>query len=136
MVRNVHERLIAVPAERLAPLVDRVGGPDDIVWPSPEWPPMVLDRPLSVEPAGPARSVVRHVLEGRLTGSARLTWPVAIRWLHDAVLEDLFDRAEAAVGTGPERPARWSPWVRLLRRAMLSHVARRIRTMGAGSAPT
>jgi hypothetical protein len=176
MVRNVHERLIAVPAERLAPLVDRVGGPDDIVWPSPEWPPMVLDRPVSVgatgghgpiryhvtgyepgrrvafafdpdvglhgthvltvEPAGPARSVVRHVLEGRLTGSARLTWPVAIRWLHDAVLEDLFDRAEAAVGTGPERPARWSPWVRLLRRAMLSHVARRIRTMGAGSAPT
>ncbi|MDT7616112.1 MAG: hypothetical protein QOF00_3559 [Pseudonocardiales bacterium] len=30
MVRNVHERLIAMPAQRPAPLVDRVGGPDGI----------------------------------------------------------------------------------------------------------
>ncbi len=38
-----------------------------------------------------------------------------MRWLHDAVVEDLFDRAERALGTGPARPARWSPWVRALR---------------------
>ena len=46
----------------------------------------------------------------------RLLWPLGVRWIHDAVLEDLLDRAEAAVGAGPARPARWSPWVRLLRR--------------------
>ena len=46
----------------------------------------------------------------------RVVWPLVIRWLHDAVVEDLFDRAEQALGTGPAQPGRWSPWVRLLRR--------------------
>lgn len=69
-----------------------------------------------IEPAGPSRTLLRHVIEGRLTGSVRLLWPLVIRWLHDAVLEDLLDRAEAAVGTEPARPARWSPWVRLWQR--------------------
>jgi hypothetical protein len=55
------------------------------------------------------------VIEGRLTGVARLTWPLAIRWAHDSVLEELFDNAERAAGAEPERPARRSAWVRLLR---------------------
>lgn len=116
MVRNVHERLIVMPAERPAPLVDRVGGPDDIVWPSPEWPPMVLDRPLPVEPAGPARSVVRHVLEGRLTGSARLTWPVAI---------PVVARRRAG---GPVRPRRGG-------RRHRAGAARALVALGAAAAP-
>lgn len=70
----------------------------------------------TVEPAGPDRCRIRHEIDGRLTGTMRLAWPLAVRWLHDAVLEDLFDRAEQALRTGPARPARWSPWVRLLRR--------------------
>jgi Protein of unknown function (DUF2867) len=70
----------------------------------------------SVRQAGPAATLVRHVAEPRLRGSMRLLWPLGVRWIHDAVLEDLLDRAEAAVGAGPARPARWSPWVRLLRR--------------------
>src|SRR5262249_21619460 len=65
---------------------------------------------------GPARTELRYVAQARLTGAMRLLWPVAVRFMHDAVLEDLLDRAEAAVGCGPARPARWSPWVRLLRR--------------------
>jgi hypothetical protein len=43
---------------------------------------------------------------------------------------------ERLIAMPAERLARSSPRVRLLRRAMLSHVARRIRTTGAGSAPT
>lgn len=156
VVRNVHERLVPVPVEVLGPFLDRIGGPDDELWPSPEWEPMVLDRPVSVgadgghgliryrvtahepgrrvefafrpglgvqgthvlslEPAGPSGTLVRHVAEGRLGGWMRVLWPVVVRWLHDAVLEDLLDRAEMAAGTGPARRARWSPWVRLLRR--------------------
>lgn len=155
MAHNVHERLLPVPADEVGPLLDRLGGPDDVLWPSPAWEPMVLDRPVAVgatgghgpiryrvtahrpgslvefsldpgvglagthtflvEPVGPSRTVLRHVVEGRLTGSMRLLWPLAVRWMHDAVLEDLLDRAETALGTGPARRARWSPWVRLLR---------------------
>ena len=70
---------------------------------------------LAVEPVDDNRTVLRHVLEGRLYGITRLTWPVAIRWLHDALLEDLLDRARLAVEGRVAHPARWSPWVRVLR---------------------
>jgi hypothetical protein len=71
---------------------------------------------LEVEPqTRDGRTVLRHVLEGRLYGRALLTWPVAVRWLHDALLEDLLDRAELEVQGSVARPARWSPWVRLMR---------------------
>lgn len=73
VVVNRHERALPVPVDEVGPLLDRLGGPADVLW------------------------------------------PLAVRWLHDAVVEDLLDRAEATVGTGPARPARWSPWVRLLR---------------------
>ncbi|MHA6626801.1 DUF2867 domain-containing protein [Pseudonocardia sichuanensis] len=154
MVRNVHERLVPAPIEVVGPLLDRLGGPDDVLWPSPAWEPMVLDGPLAVgaagghgpiryrvvgyepgravafafdpghgfdgghaftaEPVGPDRTLLRHVAEGRLTGSMRLAWPLAVRWAHDAVLEEMFDNAERAVGHEPAHPARRSPWVRLL----------------------
>jgi hypothetical protein len=157
MVRNVHERRVAVPVERVGPLLDRVGGPDDALWPSPQWEPMILDGPVAVgaagghgpiryrvvgyepgrrvefafdpglgvhgghvftaEPDGPSATVLRHVIDARLGWPMVLAWPLVVRWLHDALLEDLLDRAESAVGVRPARPARWSPWVRLLRRA-------------------
>ncbi|WP_433505693.1 DUF2867 domain-containing protein [Pseudonocardia halophobica] len=70
-----------------------------------------------VEPRGPGRCVLRHDLRLRTSGAMRLLWPLAVRPLHDAVLEDLLDTAERALDTGPARPARWSPLVRVLRRA-------------------
>jgi uncharacterized protein DUF2867 len=155
MVRNVHERVVPAPIERVGPLLDEIGGAGDVLWPTPGWRPMVLDGPVAVgasgghgpiryrvtgyvpgrkvefaftpemgidgghtftaEPAGPDRTLLRHVIDGRLTGVERLTWPLAIRWAHDAVLEELLDNAERAVGGEPARPARRSAWVRLLR---------------------
>jgi Protein of unknown function (DUF2867) len=155
MVRNVHTRIVPAPIEEVGPLLDRLGGPDDVLWPTPGWQPMVLDGPVAVgaagghgsiryrvtghvpgrkvefeftpglgidgghtitaDPAGPDRTLLRHVAEGRLSGAMRLAWPLAVRWAHDAVLEELFDNAERAVGLEPERPARRSAWVRLLR---------------------
>lgn len=156
MVHNVHERELPVPAHEVAALLDRVGGPDDPLWPSPAWAPMVMDGPLadlpagghgpvryrvtaydpgrkveftfgpelgidgthvlSVEPAGSDRSILRHVMDARTRGWMRLVWPLVVRPAHDAVLEDLLDRAEVALGVGPARPARWSPWVRVIQR--------------------
>jgi hypothetical protein len=155
MVRNVHERLVPAPIERVGPLLDRIGGPDDVLWPSPGWPPIVLDGPIAVgvagghssiryrvtgyvpgrrvefaflpgqgldgrhvfsaEPVGPERTLLRHVAEARPSGRMRLAWPLAVRWAHDSVLEELLDNAQRATGSEPERPARRSPWVRLLR---------------------
>ncbi|PSL58012.1 hypothetical protein B0I31_101227 [Saccharothrix carnea] len=58
---------------------------------------------------------LRHTLTGRPRGLMRLGWPLAVRWLHDALLEDLLDNAARAAGHPPVHPARWSPLVRLLR---------------------
>ncbi|WP_050515091.1 hypothetical protein [Streptomyces rimosus] len=65
---------------------------------------------------GERRSVLRHTLAMRARGPARLSWPLAYRPLHDAALEDSLDRAEFACTGTVARPARWSPYVRLLRR--------------------
>lgn len=81
---------------------------------------------LSVEPDGAGGTVLRHVLEARATGRMRLGWPLVVRWLHDALLEDLLDRAQVAVQGSVPRPARWSPWVRLLRWAEERSSVRRL----------
>jgi hypothetical protein len=69
--------------------------------------------------ARPGTTLVRHTLIGRPRGITRLRWAFGIRWLHDALLEDLLDNVAVAVGQPPARPARWSPWVRLLRKAIV-----------------
>ncbi|WP_017614434.1 DUF2867 domain-containing protein [Nocardiopsis salina] len=72
---------------------------------------------LVVEPLPDGNTFLRHHVEAVPFGTSRLTWPLAIRPLHDALIEDLLDNAEqAATGRRP-RPHRWSTWVRLLRRA-------------------
>ncbi len=54
-------------------------------------------------------ATLRHVLEGGTTGSMRVGWPLAFRWLHDALAEDALDRAEG------RPPRRLGLWVRILR---------------------
>ncbi|GGR98407.1 hypothetical protein GCM10010252_41420 [Streptomyces aureoverticillatus] len=65
---------------------------------------------------GSGRTILRHTLTMHARGPARLTWPLAFRAFHDACLEDSLDRAEQALTGTVRRPARWSPYVRLLRR--------------------
>lgn len=72
---------------------------------------------LEIEDAGAGRTVLRHVIAMRTTGPALLTWPLVFGPLHDALLEDAMDRAERYAGMQPAG-ARWSPWVRLLRRVL------------------
>lgn len=156
MLTNVHHRVVDAPIGVVGPLLDRLGGPDDPLWPTPAWAPMELDGPVAVgasgghggvryrvhehvparrvgftftpgtgvegthtlvaEPLGPRRTLLTHEVRGRLRGVMRLGWPLGVRWAHDAVIEELFDRAGRAAGAPPARPARRSPYVRLLQR--------------------
>lgn len=59
--------------------------------------------------------VLRHVLRGHTEGQMRWQWPLLVAPLHDALIEDSFDRAVATVSATPCEPARWSRRVRGLR---------------------
>ncbi|QDY80018.1 SRPBCC family protein [Streptomyces qinzhouensis] len=156
-VRNVHERRIAAPPERIGALLDRLASSDDPRWPVAHWPRMRLEpglavgatgghgpvrytvvayepgrqvrfrftgpagfdghHELTVRPADDGTALLRHTLLLVPHGPARLTWPLFFRPLHNALIEDAFDRAEQS-GTGTvARPARWSPYTSLLRAA-------------------
>ena len=70
---------------------------------------------LVVEPRGAGTTRLAHRLVMTASGSARLSWPLVFRPLHDALLEDALHKAALALGQ-TEPPPVWSPWVRLLRR--------------------
>ncbi|MEU5404340.1 SRPBCC family protein [Streptomyces sp. NPDC005963] len=70
----------------------------------------------TVLPVDDEHALLRHTLAMETHGTARLTWPALWRPLHDALLEDSLDRAELACTGSVARPARWSAYVRLVRR--------------------
>ncbi|WP_433621566.1 hypothetical protein [Nocardia sp. CA-120079] len=63
----------------------------------------------------PESSILRHQIDCRLRGIGHLLWPLAIRWIHDAMIEALLDRTAVSLGHPPVTPARPSPWVDFLR---------------------
>jgi len=69
-----------------------------------------------VEALAGGGAVLRHEMTMDTSGPALLTWPLMFRPLHDALIEDSFDRAAVALGEAPVG-APWSPVVRLLRAA-------------------
>lgn len=64
------------------------------------------------------RAVLRHTLTMQLQGLARLSWPLVFRPLHDALIEDSLDCAEQAITGQAGKRARWSLYVRVLRRLL------------------
>jgi len=59
-----------------------------------------------------------HIIEMKVSGWALLSWPLAFRPLHDALLEDALDKVEAAVAGSEWTRRELPPWVRLLRWAL------------------
>ncbi|MFD9353870.1 SRPBCC family protein [Streptomyces sp. NPDC060031] len=154
-MQNFQQRLIDAPAAEVGALLDRLGSPQDLIWPTPAWSPLSLDAGLAVgssgghgrirysvaahepgrrvrftfapglgmtgyhefliTPEGPARCRVSHTAAGRLEGKMLLMWPLVIRWLHEALLQDVFDNIQRAATHHLPHPARWSARVRLLR---------------------
>ena len=70
----------------------------------------------NVVEVAPGVSRLRHVLEMRVEGVARVSWPLAFRWLHDALIEDALDCAEAHSQSPTDKQRQsWSRPVRVLR---------------------
>lgn len=63
------------------------------------------------------RTELSHIIDMTTTGSATIKWALAIRWLHDAYIEDAFDKVENHF-TADKKISEWSLWVRVLRKFM------------------
>lgn len=59
---------------------------------------------------------LRHTIHAHPRRLGHLIWPLALRWLHDACLEDLLDHGAISLGHPPPERAHRSPYVRFLRR--------------------
>ena len=60
------------------------------------------------------KTELSHIIDMTTTGSATLKWALAIRWLHDAYIEDAFDKVENHF-TKDKKNTKWNLWVRTLR---------------------
>ncbi len=63
-------------------------------------------------------TVLRHVIDVECSFRDWLTWWFTIRPMHNALVEDALDLAQAAVEGPVRKPARWGLWVRCLRWAV------------------
>jgi hypothetical protein len=61
------------------------------------------------------RTEITHTIDMNVSGAAILSWIFIIRPMHDALIEDSFDKAALNLGLNIQ-PKKWSPWVRLLKR--------------------
>ena len=91
MIRNVHERVVDAPIERLGALLDGLGQKGDRLWPSQNWPPMVLDRPVSEGGAGGHGAIRYHVAEYEPGARVRFAFEPAtgIDGAHELSLDEL-----------------------------------------------
>ena len=50
---------------------------------------------LTASADGSDGTTITHTIDAQANGSMKLMWPFVVRWLHDALLEDALDNAEA-----------------------------------------
>jgi len=98
-VCNMHSRRIAGSVDTLAALLDGLASTDDRLWPTTNWPPMRLDRPLGVGAAGghgPIRYTVRDYLPGRRV-RFEFNAPSGFAGFHEFALTDAAGAGEAVL---------------------------------------
>ncbi len=57
---------------------------------------------------------VKHTIDMETKGLGTLSWIFVIRWLHDALLQDAFDKLENQL-FNTSKKTEWSVWVKILR---------------------
>lgn len=57
---------------------------------------------------------IKHTIKMKTSGMGTVKWGLAIRWLHDALIEDAFDKIENQLIQKQEKTA-WNLWVKILR---------------------
>ncbi|MDK9708258.1 MAG: hypothetical protein OEL83_14535 [Desulforhopalus sp.] len=66
---------------------------------------------------GDEKTLLRHTIDMDLSPKGMITWYVAIKWLHDALLEDCLDKVHNQVAQNEVR-SRHNLWVTILRKVL------------------
>jgi hypothetical protein len=88
-VRNVHERVLPLPAARVGALLDTLASSHDRLWPTDRWPRMRFDRPLQAGAIG-GHGPIRYTVEMYEPGRAvlfRFTAPWGFHGTHGYEVE-------------------------------------------------
>ncbi len=70
-----------------------------------------------IQELGADKTELKHIIDMNTKGTGTLKWLFAVRWLHDALIEDAFDRVAnhfSPVATTTD----WNWWVIFLRKQM------------------
>lgn len=70
---------------------------------------------LEIAELSPEKTRLTHTIDIKTSGSGIFAWLFAIRWLHDALIEDAFDKVENHFSPHKKR-SDWNLWVHILRR--------------------
>lgn len=70
-----------------------------------------------IEAVDENRTRLKHTIDMATSGMGTISWAIAIRWLHDALIEDLLDRVENWFNEQP-KVSKWNLWVSVLRRIL------------------
>ncbi len=70
---------------------------------------------LDIKALNDSETELTHTIRMNTSGKDTLLWIFAVRWLHDALIEDAFDKVESNFD-GKERTPQWSWWVKFLRK--------------------
>ena len=60
------------------------------------------------------KTELKHTISMRANLMGSIQWALGVRWLHDALLEDAFDKVENLL-TQSKKKTEWNLWVRILR---------------------
>ena len=61
------------------------------------------------------RTEIKHTIDVEPSFVASISWILGIRWLHDALIEDAFDKIENQFSK-EKKKTDWNLWVRILRK--------------------
>lgn len=72
---------------------------------------------LEVNELDNAQTEITHTIDMTTNSRGTILWIIAIRSLHNALIEDAFDKIENNFFNG-QKTSKWNLWVKLLRRAL------------------
>ena len=63
------------------------------------------------------KAEIKHTIEMNTSGIGLLTWAIAVRWLHNALIEDAFDKVENQFSNNSKK-TEWNFRVKFLRKIL------------------